>query len=448
MKKTLLLSVVASTMIMAGGDIAPVEPVVETPAPVAAASGWEFGGTAKVYYQTDDANIKGADITNAGLSGAGTGDLFEQDASAASAGIQLSATNTDVFAGVGAGVELSGLATLGLQGDVVSNVMQAAGLDKFGRGGWISKAYLTYGMGNTSVKVGRQTLPKTLSPFAYSEDWNVFENTYDAAVVVNTDLPDTTLVGAYVKSGNQNGVAGKTAYNRSYGILSASSSLDVSGTLLPGNMAGFDDLNDAHDENAVWMLTAQNKSIENLTLTGSVYYAQDFITTDPLTILWGDAAYDAGNFGVAIQGGSVMHDAIDDTTAYGAKLSGAVMGINAMAAYSHVDDGTFGVFNVGGTTSSLYTNTIANQLVSNFLEMDADKFVVGANMDALGGNIAGAYAYTDSDVTDTTNEFDLVYSTNLTNTVNLTATYVYLDNDGDFMDDSANIVRVVGSYKF
>ncbi|MDQ1325057.1 MAG: hypothetical protein QG564_181, partial [Campylobacterota bacterium] len=33
MKKTLLLSVVASTMIMAGGDIAPVEPAVETPAP-------------------------------------------------------------------------------------------------------------------------------------------------------------------------------------------------------------------------------------------------------------------------------------------------------------------------------------------------------------------------------------------------------------------------------
>ncbi len=32
MKKTLLLSVIASTFMMAGGDIAPVEPVVETPA--------------------------------------------------------------------------------------------------------------------------------------------------------------------------------------------------------------------------------------------------------------------------------------------------------------------------------------------------------------------------------------------------------------------------------
>ena len=50
MKKTLLLSVVASTMIMAGGDIAPVEPVV---APVEV-SPWEWSGTAKVYYQTMD----------------------------------------------------------------------------------------------------------------------------------------------------------------------------------------------------------------------------------------------------------------------------------------------------------------------------------------------------------------------------------------------------------
>ncbi|HEO98145.1 MAG TPA: outer membrane porin, OprD family, partial [Epsilonproteobacteria bacterium] len=52
MKKALLLSVVASSMIMAGGDIAPVEPAVETPAP--AVSGWEFSGTGVVYYQTSD----------------------------------------------------------------------------------------------------------------------------------------------------------------------------------------------------------------------------------------------------------------------------------------------------------------------------------------------------------------------------------------------------------
>ena len=82
MKKTVLLSVVASTMIMAGGDIAPVAAPV---APVEV-SGWDFSGQAAVYYQTI---------------GAGDFDLFEQDASAADAGIQLKAVNKDVFAGIG-----------------------------------------------------------------------------------------------------------------------------------------------------------------------------------------------------------------------------------------------------------------------------------------------------------------------------------------------------------
>jgi len=428
MKKTLLLSVVASTMIMAGGDIAPVEPVVETPAQVAAASGWDFSGTAKAYYQTDDTSI----VDGGSFSGAGAGDLFEQDASAASAGLQLRATNADLFAGIGAGVELSGLATLGLQEDVVSSVMQKANSsENHARGGWISQAYLTYGMGNTSFKVGRQTLPKTLSPFAYSENWNVFHNTFDSLLVVNTDLSDTTLVGAWVKSANYNA--------------------------MHSDMSMFPDVNDVNDENGIFMLTAQNKSIDGLTLTGTVYYGQDFLTTDPLTILWGDAAYDAGNFGVAAQGGTVMHDAFnnDDIVAFGAKLSGTFMGINAMAAYSNVNDGGLyvegepaiaGMFQIGGTTSALYTNTVLNQLVGGMTEIDGNKYVVSANMDALGGNISGAYAYTDSDFADTTNEFDLVYSTNLTDSVNLTAAYVYADNDN--LDDSINVVRVVGSYNF
>ena len=46
MKRIVILSVVASTMIMAGGDIAPVEPVVEAPAPVAA-SGYTFFNNVK-----------------------------------------------------------------------------------------------------------------------------------------------------------------------------------------------------------------------------------------------------------------------------------------------------------------------------------------------------------------------------------------------------------------
>ena len=412
MKKALLLSVVASTMIMAGGDIAPVEPVVETPAPVEA-SGWDFGGKGVVYYQTDDLN----GISSRGVTAPKDTGLFSQGASAADAGIQLSATNKDWFAGIGAGVELSGLATLGLENNVVSDVLQAAGSAKGSlndqiHGGWVSQAYLTYGLTNTSLKIGRQTLPKSLSPFAYSEDWNVFHNTFDSALLVNSSLPDTTLVGAWVRAFNKNGMhADMTTFNKPNG------------------------------DRGIWMLTAQNKSISNLTLTGSVYYASKMLAgSNNLTILWGDAAYDAGSFGVAVQGGSI-NDNAKKPSAFGAKLSGSIMGLNAMVAYSKTSNGT--MFNVGGSTSALYTETAANQVgVRN----DEAKYLIGANMDALGGTIIGAYAYTSNNTkTAKDNEFNLVYTTTLADSVNLTAAYVYLNGD---TFNKNNLVRLVASYKF
>ena len=114
MKKTLLLSVVASTMIMAGGDIAPVEPVVEAPVE---ASAWNFNGQAVVYYQTNEMNYKV-------MIG---GDIFDQETSAADAGLQVRGTNNDVIAGIGAGFALNGLSTLNLENYVVSGVMQMTG---------------------------------------------------------------------------------------------------------------------------------------------------------------------------------------------------------------------------------------------------------------------------------------------------------------------------------
>lgn len=432
MKKTLLLSVVASTMIMAGGDIAPVEPAVETPAP--AVSGWEFSGTGKVYYQTADMG----------------GDLFDQETSAADLGLQLRATNSDVFAGIGAGMEVSGLSTLNLENWMVSNVMQGTGnlvpddIDDVTDGGWISQLYLTYGIGNTSFKVGRQELPKALSPFAFSEDWNVFKNTFDAVLVVNTDIQDTTLVGAWVGGANQN------AFGAGNNIT---------------------DFNSINDDDGAYMLTVQNKSIENLTLTGSWYYIPNLGNNlgatpeeNAANVLWGDAQYNADMFHVGIQGGSIMSDDFnDDTTAFGAKVGGTVSGINLMAAYSTVNDGDTGMFNIGGTTSALYTETVADQLLNapfyygiwtGYTRRDADKFVVGANADVLGGNLSAAYAY--SEITPVyhdheLNEFDLCYSANVTDSLNLTAAYVYLDDSTDSWNqnaDSNNIVRLIGTYNF
>ncbi len=412
MKKTLLLSVAASALIMAGGDIAPVEPAVAAPA----VSGWDFSGTATLYYQTVGSDFFGTD-------------LFEQDTAAANAGIQLRATNSDVVAGIGAGIELSGLATLDLEKDVVATPMQLPNSTDL-TGGWISQAYLTYGFGNTSIKVGRQELPKALSPLAFSEKWNITANTYDAVVVVNSDLPDTTAVLAYVKRANTN----EQLLFAGIPFVSPLVTLGFSPAM-----------NDFGTLGGVYMLTLQNKSIENVTLTGSYYTSNDLLGFGiDLDAYWVDAQIAAGDFTVGLQGGNIDMG-IQDMTAFGAKVATAFDGVDVALAYSHTDDGF--MINVGGTTSALYTSTAGNQLLGNYLmETNSDKWLLSAGTEALGGNLSGAVAITDSDMTGDTTELDVVYSTSITDSVNLTAAYVYLDTD--VLGETVDVIRVVGTYNF
>ncbi len=60
---------------------------------------------------------------------------------------------------------------------------------------YLGQAYLNYKVGNTNIKVGRQELN---TPLAGSDDVRMLPNTFEAAVVTNTDVKDTTLVAAHV----------------------------------------------------------------------------------------------------------------------------------------------------------------------------------------------------------------------------------------------------------
>ena len=424
MKKTLLLSVVASTLIFAGGDIAPVEPAVVTPAPApapVAASGWKFTGKAVIAYATEDANA-----TYYG-DGSDTG-LFDQGSSTANVGVSLKAENADVIGGLGFGAKLVGIGTLGLENDVVSGVFQLASTPTVGADGTLSnlngaaitELYATYGIGNTSIKLGRQELPKALSPFAYSENTfdALFANTYGAALVVNTDIPDTVLVGAWVQNANGGGDLG--------------------------------DFNKLNDSDGVWMLTAQNKSITDLTLTGSVYYAPDFITTDNLVIAWLDAGYNLGDMNIGLQGGTVRHDAfVDNTVAFGGKLDGKADIISYGVAVTDVNDGGGagfpGIFNVGGGTDNVLYTTLENNVA--FDAYDSTTYMAKIGADVLGGNLGLAAAYSDlGNAWGTQNSFteaDLTYTTKVGD-IDLTAMYIYSDDDVE----NWNTLKVKAVYNF
>jgi len=421
MKKTLLLSVVASSMIMAGGDIAPVEPVVETPAPVAEASGWDFGGNAVAYYQTVDA--------------LGNGDLGSGPTTWNDVAVQLRATNKDIFAGIGAGVEVTGLYS---GADAFSDRRIQNGGNGNRVGGGITQAYLTYGMGNTSIKAGRQHLPKGLSPFAFTEGWQPVKNSFDAVLVVNSDLPDTTLVGAWSNKSNSS-VGDLTSFN-----------YHDAGTPVEA-------------EDGVFMLAAQNKSIEGLTLTGNYYFAPDMTSTlaggGDAHAIWGDAKFKISDFSIGLQGGSIMPDGtgLDDTTAFGAKIGGNFGMFDASVAYSSVNDGTVSIHNWGTNVKTpLYTQSILNQ---NSIKRDADTFKVAAGMKALGGKFGLAYINADMGATalgstfmggtgaGTYQEIDVTYKTKVTENTTVFAAYVN-QNDDRLTDDTQNFIRVWARYNF
>jgi hypothetical protein len=181
----------------------------------------KFDGQAKLIYQTTDRSDLG---DNTGLFEQGdtpqVGGAAFGGAAAGGASLTLGAS-ADVGAGLSLGAEIQAVSTLGLENNLVSSHMWSTadtgadvngdGLDNDGvsvDSAWnATQVYIAKTMGNTTVKVGRQELD---TPLLFTEKWNVAKNTFEAAVVVNSDIPNTTLVGAYVGKHNGAGQATPT----------------------------------------------------------------------------------------------------------------------------------------------------------------------------------------------------------------------------------------------
>ncbi len=445
-----LLAALAISGAVAGGNVEKVEvAVVEE-----VLSNWDFSGQAALYYQTMDKN--------------GAVDLFSQESARANAGLQLNAVGKFDY-GLSVGAQVTGLGTLGLQNSVVSNIMQSA--DGNLNGGAVTKLYMAWSGEANTIKIGRQELPKSLSPFAWSEGWNVFKNTYEAALYVNTMIPSTVLVGAWVNGANQNGVG----------------AWDGNGNWLMNNGgSNFNEFNDVNGDDGIFMLTAQNKSINGLTITASAYYGANLLdnmnnkdadlnglpypvgTGDATTIFWGDVAYANADFPVtfAAQGGQVdVGNGTNSTTAFGAKIGGHFGAFGLLAAYSSVDDGTTGVFNVGGVKTPLYTQMILNQ---GAIASNADTILIKATAKALGGKFIAQYGMTtenDRDLAGTIgsidyNEFNFIYKTKVwDDSITLLAAYINQDlSDKVIVDDNGdstltspsanNVIRFWARYNF
>jgi hypothetical protein len=377
----------------------------------------KLGGQAVVYYQT--------------LENGGDTDLFSKGNSRANAGLQLN-LSSDLGNDFGLGVQGTFLGTLGLENNLVSNTMQTAKEGDLNSQA-LTKLYLTKKVANTTLKLGRQELPKSLSPLAFSEGWNVFKNTFDAAVVINSDIPDTTVVGAYVSKSN-----GDLNKER-VGLVDLGDFDNLAGSV--GNKT-IGEMN-----SGAYMLTVANKSSDVVHPTISYYALKDILGKESGSALWADLQILTPDLPVklALQGGTIMpENDLEDTTAFGLKVSGKAGPAALTLAYTSVDDGSVGVKNVGtGVKTPLYTQMVFNQ---NHINTDADTVMLKGVLPAGPGKLITQYAMSSDNSKAGTdyNELDVIYKFKALGT-NMLAAYVMGDHD---KDDKINIIRLWTRYNF
>ncbi|MGD9970190.1 MAG: OprD family outer membrane porin [Sulfuricurvum sp.] len=148
---------------------------------------------------------------------------------------------------------------------------------------YLGEAYLQYKNGNTSVKLGRQELN---TPLAGGDDARMLPNTFEAVVLSNTDVKDTTLIAAHVTRINYGTFAnaypgGELALTSGYGRLTPYDS----GQFQNMGMAAIGD-----NTAGVTTLAALYSGIPGLKLQLWDYYAHDIL----------NAIYAEANYGVSL----------------------------------------------------------------------------------------------------------------------------------------------------
>ncbi|MGB5964104.1 MAG: OprD family outer membrane porin [Sulfurimonadaceae bacterium] len=291
----------------------------------------KVSGDAKLYYSTNDAEILD------GASGEEISGLFAQPSSAGQAALGLGLT-ADLTEGISAGLHMTAISTLGLENNLVANVWEGGLTDEF----WFDEAWLAGTVGKTTGKIGRMTLD---TPLVFTETWSIAKNTFEAAVLLNQDISDTTLVAAYVGASNGSETQG------GFGLGSVTASWDGSQN---SNFASFYD--------GAYAFGAVNNSWKPLTVQAWYYQVQHIASA-----YWLQADY-ASDFGLTLGAqytGVDLADALAPTGDKGntalALMAGYEMKdtFTVSAAYSQTDknDNDLGAgFNVAASgQSKLYT---------------------------------------------------------------------------------------------
>ena len=381
----------------------------------------KVSGDAKLYYMTADVSDKVGGVEQNPNSS-----LFAQKDSAGQAALGLGVT-ADLAEGISAGVHTTVLTTLGLENSLVGGVW-AGNIDpgatyynpahpgnglqaSNGTAWWIDQAWVAATAGKTTGKIGRMEID---TPLAFTEKWNIAENTFEAAVLINQDIPDTTLVAAYV--GGSNGANGTTVQNAQDGATPFRGYTTYNdGAAWAGGLLGTNAL-DAVGGAGAYAVGIVNNTVKPLTVQAWYYNV-----TQVADAYWLEADVNVEGILVGAQytdmtlknsvtstvdgashnvGGVAATDANLDltTTAYALMLGYEMKDVATFkAAYSSVsNDGILTIQNTAtGDQSKLYTEAWWNYGVVG--QAGADSYMLSAEATVAAVDLLAQYTHADVD---------------------------------------------------
>ncbi len=324
------------------------------------------------------------------------GTLAKGDADIFSTGIMLSYV-TDTLYGLSLGTTFQG----NYAPFANSDAKNLYGTDMYGSGAVLSEAYVTYTLGKTTAKVGRQFLA---SPLVSSSSSRMIKEAFQAAVLINTDIPNTTLVAGYSDkfqgrtSDYDRSVDGSDSQMPSFKkeavFYGAGTSRGTASSAGASNVFGFD---------GAYTAAVINKSITNVTLTGQYLFVNDVEGTNG-----GDANvfYAEGNYALPLSSMKLLLDAtyrgsrtsnatFDSFHAEGDMYQGRVgfselAGFKASFAYSTVSDDQSVLLGAGNGPTTYTAPLLKGAEATSGAGTDAYKVEVGYDFSKVG--VAGLKA--------------------------------------------------------
>ncbi len=211
--------------------------------------------------------------------------------------------------GISAGAVFYTSQDMGLKNSAVSGRQDPYTYDENGNSySLLGQAYLQGQFGKTTVKVGRQQLD---TPLAGSDDIRMIPNLFEAALVINSDVPSTTLIGGYVaRMAGLDSVSDKSSRTQFQSMSRAA-------------LGGLVDSGDIKDK-GVAVAAVVNSSVKDLTLQLWDYYAYDV-----LNAVYAQADYKLGLAKDMALGLSAQYEHLADM----GKTKDALRGLNAKVGY-------------------------------------------------------------------------------------------------------------------